>query len=227
MKSLGIFDILGPIMIGPSSSHTAGANRIGQVARQMAYGDILFAEVNLFNSFAKTGQGHGTDCAIIGGLLGMKEDDEDLKNALQIAKKENFSYQIHFLDAEEEHPNTAEIKMTLKNGEQLQIKGNSTGGGAIQIVEFNNMKVSFSGSYFTVIVRYLDSPGMIYQIAKVMAEHNVNIGFMDVNRESKGQEAVMVMECDKAVEESVIKRIKRDIEDIYDIYIFNPIKDVG
>ncbi len=202
-----IFDILGPVMIGPSSSHTAGAAKLGYVARQLLGAEPGRAEITLYNSFARTYKGHGTDRAIIGGILGMKPDNEMLRDSLEIAKKMGLKYEFKLImKAPKLHPNSARIKLHDLGGNSIEMVGSSLGGGRIEIVEIEGFKVSFSVMTHTIVIIADDIPGSIAHISGAIAEKNINIANMFVSREEKL--ANMIIEVDQDVPEDVLKKIR-------------------
>jgi L-serine dehydratase len=201
-----IFDILGPVMIGPSSSHTAGAVKLGLVARQLLGAEPVKAEITLYNSFARTYKGHGTDRAIVGGILGMKPDDERLRNSLEIAKENGLRYEFKLImKAPKLHPNSARIKLFDKDGNKIEMVGSSLGGGRIEVVEIEGFKVSFSVMTHTIVIIADDIPGSIAHISGAIAEKNINIANMFVSREEKL--ANMVIEVDQEVPNEVLQKI--------------------
>jgi L-serine dehydratase len=201
-----IFDILGPVMIGPSSSHTAGAAKLGLVARQLLGAEPVKAEITLYNSFARTYKGHGTDRAIVGGILGMKPDDERLRNSLEIAKENGLRYEFKLImKAPKLHPNSARIKLFDKDGNKIEMVGSSLGGGRIEVVEIEGFKVSFSVMTHTIVIIADDIPGSIAHISGAIAEKNINIANMFVSREEKL--ANMVIEVDQEVPNEVLQKI--------------------
>lgn len=220
MKNYGVFDIIGPQMIGPSSSHTAGAARLGYIANHMIGGDVRRAEVTLYGSFAETGRGHGTDRAIAGGLMGFDPGDERLRDSFALAQAAGM--QISFAMSQEPtaHPNTARIRVWNSDGGSLELLGASVGGGNIEIQEVNGMEVSFSGDYPTLLIFYPDMPGMIQKVTSVLAKHSINIAFMRVFRTSKSREASMIIETDERVPGELVDEIRRcapEIERICEI----------
>lgn len=217
MKDYSVFDIIGPIMVGPSSSHTAGAVRIGQVAHSLIQGHIEEVEITLYGSFADTGRGHGTDRAIIAGVLGVGPDDERIKYSMLLAQSENMNVSINYSDQECEHPNTAKVKVTGADGKSYTIVGISTGGGNIEIKEIDGMEVSFSGKYPTLIVFYPDAPGVISKVTTVLATMRINVAFMRVFRNAKRKRACMVIETDAVVKSEVLAGIKCYVEEIEEI----------
>jgi len=208
MKNYSAFDILGPIMIGPSSSHTAGAARLAKVASIIAGKDIMSVKFVLHGSFAKTYKGHGTDKALIAGILGMDPWDDRLKDSMNIAKEEGLHVEFAFADLGDVHPNTVKFVITKKSGRIIEIIGSSVGGGNILIFQVDGEPVEFTGNYPTIIVRHKDIPGMISKVSTILYEGNVNIAFMNVYRNSRGLNATMVFETDTIVNKEVLNRIK-------------------
>jgi L-serine dehydratase len=205
--SPSIFDILGPVMIGPSSSHTAGATRLGLVARQLLGAEPKEAVITLYNSYARTYRGHGTDRAIIGGILGMKPDDKRLKNSLEIARRNGLSYRFKLImKAPKLHPNTARVKLSDGKSKSIEVVGSSPGGGRIEIVEVEGFKVSFSVMTHTLVIIADDIPGSIAHISGAIADKNINIANMFVSREEKL--ANMVIEVDQDVPNEVLEKIR-------------------
>ena len=183
---MNVFDILGPVMIGPSSSHTAGAARIGLVTRALLGKTPVKAHIFLHGSFAKTYKGHGTDKALVAGILGMKTDDERIRFSLDTAKEEGLEIQIETGELEDAHPNTAEITLTAEDGEKVSLRGSSIGGGNILITRVNGMEVSLTGQNPALIVLHKDAPGTIAAVTEIMAEYGANICSFHLAREAKG-----------------------------------------
>ena len=201
MADFSVFDIIGPRMVGPSSSHTAGAARLAYMAWKVAGRDVKKAELTLYGSFAKTGRGHGTDKALAAGILGMAPDDERLRFSLLLAQEADVEITIRYSDEEAEHPNTARIRCTSSNGLVTEVAGASGGGGNILITEINGMQVEFSGEYPTLIIRHEDVPGVINSVSMILAKENINIAFMRVFRHGNRTDAYMVIETDTPVDE--------------------------
>ncbi|MHC5248879.1 L-serine ammonia-lyase, iron-sulfur-dependent subunit beta [Enterococcus sp. LJL90] len=204
LKYNSVFDIIGPIMIGPSSSHTAGAARIGKVVRKIFGEQPDSVDIYLYESFAKTYRGHGTDIALVGGLLGMEPDDPHLSDSLKLAFEAGM--EVLFVPKQEqaEHPNMVQIKLT-KGSHVLTVTGISIGGGNIQISEVNGFKLSLSLGVPTFIIVHQDLPGMIAHVSQFFCDANVNIGTMTVTREAVGERAIMVIETDERNEEVLSK----------------------
>lgn len=219
MSNYSAFEIIGPKMVGPSSSHTAGAARLARVASKLVKGDIERVELHLHGSFAKTYRGHGTDRALMAGLLGMKEDDENLKNSLQIAKDKGIEFTFIEDDLGDVHPNTVKFIIHQTDGDDVELMGSSIGGGNIKVIEINGMKLEFVGQYPTLITKHLDSPGVVSRITKILADHQINIAFMSVYRQDKGHDALMVIESDDKLEEELVGAIKNSSENIKEVYI--------
>ena len=172
---LKVFDIVGPVMIGPSSSHTAGAARIGRIAYALLGEKAVQADIRLHGSFAKTYKGHGTDKALVAGIMGMKPDDPRIRKSLELAKEQGLEVSIRPEFFENAHPNTALIILIGENGGQVRVQGASVGGGNILITEVNGMPVEITGQYATLIVLHRDAPGTIAQVTELIASLGVNI----------------------------------------------------
>ena len=206
---MNLFDILGPVMVGPSSSHTAGAVRIGRMARRLLGEDTpQMAKITLSGSFAATGRGHGTDRAIVAGLLGMHTDDERIPVSFDIAQQEGMAYVFRNASLNGEHPNTAKIELTGKSGKTLSMIASSLGGGRIMVAEMNGLRVSFSGDLPTLIVQNRDQPGYVRDVADILARNSVNIATLNLYRDYPGGSAVMIIETDKTVPDSGIAAIR-------------------
>lgn len=224
MNNVGIFDILGPIMIGPSSSHTAGAARLGKVARAVAGDEILEVTFYLHGSFAKTYKGHGTDRALVAGILGMEPSDKRLRNSLEIARYKGLKFSFVESDLGDVHPNTVKFVMLTKSGKTREVVGSSIGGGSIKINEVNGNKVEFTGDYPTLIIGQKDVPGVVSKVTKLLYDEGINIAFMSVFRRQRGQGANMIFELDYGVSEDIIEEIKK-IEHISRVIMINPVKE--
>lgn len=200
---LQAFDIIGPIMIGPSSSHTAGAVRIGKYARSILGATPVKAHIRFSGSFAKTYKGHGTDKAVIAGILGMDTDDARIRVSMDVAKEEGLAFEFEEADIDGAHPNTAEITLEDAEGRTAQIQGASVGGGNIVINKINGTVVSINGKSDTLVIPHQDIPGMIAVVTKILAEKGVNVHGFSLCRDHKGGTAVMTIEIDGDINESV------------------------
>lgn len=197
---MNLFDILGPVMVGPSSSHTAGAVRLGRTARRLlGEGTPRSAAITLYGSFAATGHGHGTDRALIAGLLGFQPDDERIAHSFDLAHDAGMVFTFTLSRTAEEHPNTARIDLVGKSGKTLSMTGCSLGGGRIMVVEMNGLRANFSGDLPTLIVQNVDQPGHVSEVTSMLAQKGVNIATMQLYRDHPGGNAVMIIETDKAV----------------------------
>ncbi len=203
-----IFDILGPVMVGPSSSHTAGAARIGLIARQLFGRQPRKATVYLHGSFAATGKGHGTDKALIAGLLGMTPDDMRIPESFEIAKEEGMEFAIESKDIKGAHPNTAQIVMEADGIPSMKIQAHSIGGGRIKVCKLDGIDVNFSGESYTLIIRNVDEPGRIKDVSEALTEYQINIATMQVFRDKRGGSAVMVVETDQVVPQEAIDNLE-------------------
>lgn len=207
MKYRTVFDIIGPVMIGPSSSHTAGAARIGRVARTLLGKQPKWVEISYYGSFAKTYKGHGTDVATVGGLLDFDTFDQRIKHSLEIAKELGVSITIQEEDAVPDHPNTAKIRLGTNDKDALELVGISIGGGKIEIVELNGFLLRLSGNHPAILVVHNDRYGVIASVLNVLAKHEINIGHMEVSRKEKGKDALMVIEVDQNVDEHLLGEV--------------------
>lgn len=217
MKEYGLFDLIGPQMIGPSSSHTAGAARLGKVAYRLAGGKVKKAAVTLYGSFADTGRGHGTDKAVVAGLLGFSPDDGRLRDAPGLAAKQGKEITVEFSGEQKKHPNTVQIVVENTSGRVIDMTGASVGGGNIEIQEINGMEVSFGCEYPTLLVFHRDRPGIISRVTGILAEQGINIAFMRVFRNSKWENACMVIETDSEISYEIQERIRRESEEIVEV----------
>ncbi|AKL95119.1 L-serine dehydratase, beta chain [Clostridium aceticum] len=218
MKDYSIFDIVGPNMIGPSSSHTAGACRLGKVAHKIAGGSIKKVTFLLHGSFGKTYRGHGTDKALVGGILGFDPDDEGIRHSFETAEKKGIIFDFVEADLGEVHPNTAKIIISKENGSTVEILGSSIGGGNIVVTEINGLELEFTGEFVTIIISHIDKPGVIAKVSAILAEYSINIAFMRVYRHGKGEKAFMIIETDDDVSEKVVGDIK-NIHDVANAYL--------
>ncbi len=205
---MNVFDIVGPVMIGPSSSHTAGAVRIGRVARALLGCEPVSAQILLHGSFAKTYKGHGTDKALIAGIMGMATDDERIRFSPRLAQEAGLSVSILPTEIDGAHPNTALITLTDATGRTVSVQGASVGGGNILVTKVNGMDVHISGQYNTLIVLHQDTPGIIAAVTELLAESQVNICNFRLSRQKKGGVAVMTIEMDGGLDPALNGRIE-------------------
>jgi len=206
---VSLLDIIGPVMVGPSSSHTAGACRIALLGRGLIGGTPETAVLELHGSFARTGEGHGTDKALAGGLLGFRPDDERLRDALDIAAREGLSYRFEktTVEGDEVHPNT--VRMTLGRGaEQVVVIGSSLGAGRVRLSEIDGYPVEITGSYYTQVVVAEDRRGSIARIAQLLADSAINIATLRVSRRERGGDAFMVVEADDPITDAVCDQVR-------------------
>ena len=202
-----VFDIIGPVMVGPSSSHTAGAVRIGLVGRSLLGGTPKDAEIRLHGSFAATHSGHGTDKALLGGLLGFAPDDIRIRDAFQYAAESGMNFRIIEAEIPNAHPNTAILRLVADNGEKVDIQATSVGGGSIEVSMINGYEVHLTGEYDSIMTIHKDSPGMVAAVGSILACDQVNIAFMRLSRKHKGEEALMLLENDSHVSEKTLQAI--------------------
>lgn len=205
---MNLFDIVGPVMVGPSSSHTAGAVRIGYVTRKLIGEPIVKAEILLYGSFLATGKGHGTPRAIVAGLLGMQPDDERVPQSLELAKEAGMEVAFGEAKLREAHPNSVQLNLVGAGGRHLEVIGESIGGSRINIAEIDGLSANFSGDYPTLIVHNLDQPGHVAEVTGLLARDQVNIATLQLYRAGRGSDAVMVLECDQEVPEATREYIK-------------------
>ena len=216
-----VFDIIGPRMIGPSSSHTAGAVRIAHIARHIAHYDVAEAAFTLYESFAETGRGHGTDKALVGGILGMEPDDRRIRDAYEIAREQGVMISMEFSDEPSpvERPNTVKIRVTSSDGRSNEIIGVSIGGGKVVVMAINGLEVEVSGEYPTIVVRHTEKPGVIAEISTVLAELGINIAYMKVFRHEKGEDAFMTIETDEKISDETLQKIREMCPSILNVIV--------
>ena len=217
MASISVFDVLGPNMIGPSSSHTAGASSIAYLAQKMAGGNIKKVEFILYGSFAETYHGHGTDKALLGGILGFTTDDKRIRDSFKIANDRGVEFEFVINETETDvHPNTVDIHIESADGKVLDVRGESIGGGKCRIVRIDNVPVDFTGEYSAAIIVQKDMPGVIKHIAGALSDRNINIAFMRLFREGKHERAYTIVETDSSLPEELKDAIlqNRYVEDV-------------
>lgn len=205
---VSLFDILGPVMVGPSSSHTAGACRLGLMARAILGGTPERAHIQLHGSFAATGEGHGTHRAIVGGLVGLPPDDLRLRQAYDEAKAAGLEWTFEDVDlGADAHPNTAILRVE-RAGETVTVRGASVGGGRVEVTEVDGFPVSLEGDYHTLVVLAHDEPGTIARIAGVFAHDGVNLATMRVDRTGRHKDALMTIEADEPISDQALEEIR-------------------
>lgn len=216
---MNVFDIIGPIMIGPSSSHTAGACRIGNYAKEIF--ESLPSEVTLYfsGSFAKTYKGHGTDKAVVAGLLGFDASDERIRDSLNLANEMGMNVNIKCEELELAHPNTVRIVAGTK-----EVVGSSVGGGNILITKINGVPVEVDGLYDTLIISHKDIPGMITKISKALSDRNINVNGLKLFRSEKGGEAVVIVQVDDNIDGATIVNELKDLQDVSKVTYLKALK---
>ena len=219
---MNVFDILGPVMIGPSSSHTAGAARIGFVAHALLGAPAVRADILLHGSFAKTYRGHGTDKALLAGVMGMRPDDVRIREAPEIARRNGIRVNITTGEIEGAHPNTARVTLTDAGGRTVCIVGSSVGGGNILVRSVNGMDVAFTGQHTTLIVLHRDTPGIIAEVTDVLGRAGVNICNFRLSRQERGGEAVMTIELEGRFGNGLSEAI-RALPNVYSSTMLPPI----
>ena len=222
MEQYSVFDIIGPVMIGPSSSHTAGASKIGYLAYKIFGEKINKVDFILHGSFAKTYRGHGTDKALLAGIMGFTSDDSRIKNSLEIADSVGIKYRFIKDNIDDAHPNTVIINIEGENNKRLKVVGISIGGGKVRIININDIEVSFTGEYATIITHHKDQAGVVASITNTLANNNVNIAYMKVYRHSRGDKAIMILEVDNKISEEITIEL-RNIKAIKEVTLIDKI----
>ena len=206
---IDIFDIMGPIMVGPSSSHTAGAVRIGRMARTLLGDEPVQAALHLHGSFATTGVGHGTDKALIAGLLGLAADDLDIPLSFDLAEERGLKFTFDEVDLRDAHPNSVKLDLTGKTGRRMTIQACSTGGGRILVTKLDGVEVSFTGDYHTLLVQNMDNRGSLADVSNALFLAGVNVASMSMSRSSKGSNVMMIIETDDPIPDYIVHLIER------------------
>ena len=218
--NISVFDVIGPVMIGPSSSHTAGAARLSKVARNIVAKPFSHVSFGLHGSFAKTYKGHGTDCALVAGILGFDEDDERLADAFSIAKERGITFEFYEIDIEGMHENTVMMTFFLDDNSKCVVTGSSIGGAQIIIRKINYFEVEFTAQSSTLIIQQLDRKGVISEVSKKLAQHNINIGIMKLSRTAKGEKALWIIETDDNISNDLVNEIQ-NINNILSVKAIN------
>lgn len=203
-----IFDIMGPVMVGPSSSHTAGAVRIGYITRKLLGSQPVGAELLLHGSFAATGKGHGTDKALVAGLLGMQPDDPRIPQSFALAEQQGMALQIANTVIRGAHPNSVRLKVLDAKGRHMEVTASSLGGGRVRVNEVDGLEASFSGEYPTLIIRNQDLPGQVAEVAGILSRRKVNIASMKLFRDMRGGLEIMVIESDQPIWQAAIDELR-------------------
>lgn len=206
---MNIFDVIGPVMVGPSSSHTAGAVKIGYISRRLLGEEPVSAKILLYGSFYTTGKGHGTRKAIVAGLLGMQPDDARIPEALELARQQGMEVSFGEAVLKDAHPNTAQLFLTGASGRTLEIIGQSLGGSRINIAQVDGIDTNFSGDYATLVVHNQDQPGHVAEVTSMLQHKGINIAYMQLYRSSRGGDAVMVVECDQEIPKEGIQWLEK------------------
>ncbi|MGI5962949.1 MAG: L-serine ammonia-lyase, iron-sulfur-dependent subunit beta [Lawsonibacter sp.] len=223
---MNLFDILGPVMVGPSSSHTAGAVRIGRMARALLGQKPVWAQLLLHGSFALTGEGHGTHQALVAGLLGLSPDDTRVPDSFSLAQKEGLTFSFDTCSLRDVHPNSALIRLQGEQGGLIEVGASSPGGGRILVFQIDGLHTSFSGELPTVVIHNSDQPGCVSLATGVLAAHNINVATLQLNRDGRGENAVMVIECDQSIPQTVLDQLG-SLPGILHVTGYNPNKEVA
>lgn len=222
---MDLFDVIGPVMIGPSSSHTAGAARIGKITRMLLGSDPRRARIGLHGSFQKTYLGHGTDKALVGGLLGMDVDDLRLRSSLELAKAQGLEYSFYNANLRGAHPNTVVLDVDGQDGRSICVQAASVGGGEIVVQSIDGLEAGFSGHENTLVLTHHDTPGMIAAIGGTVAGSALNIATMRVFRRSAGGEAMVALELDGDASQELLRRLEA-LEGVYHVAYIAARKEV-
>ena len=206
---MNIFEIVGPVMVGPSSSHTAGAVKIGYASRKLLGEEVVTAEILLHGSFLATGHGHGTHFALVAGLLGMKEDNPLIPKSLELAEQKGIKIKFGQINLKGYHPNSVQLELTGVNGRHLKVVGESVGGSVINIASIDGLRTNFSGDFPTLIVHNKDQPGHVAEVTSMLSHKSVNIAAMQLYRANRGGDAVMVLEVDSEIPDEALSWLKK------------------
>ncbi len=205
---MNLFDVMGPIMVGPSSSHTAGAVKIGYTARKLLREEVKSVRLYLYGSFLATGRGHGTDKALIAGLLGMQPEDERIPESFRIAAERDLEYEFAGIELRNAHPNSVLLKITGIHGNTLEIVASSIGGGAIMINQIDGVEADICACNPTLIINNIDQPGHVSLVTSILGQKSVNIATMRIYRDRRGGNATMIIECDQEVSAEAIELLR-------------------
>ncbi len=211
MAFISVFEVIGPNMVGPSSSHTAGAASIARLARKLMHEKIKKVTFILYGSFAQTYRGHGTDRALLGGMMGFETDDIRIRDSFEIAEKEGLEFVFEANTVETDvHPNTVDMIIEDVTGRVHTVRGESIGGGKVRLTKIDGVKVHFTGEYHSLIVEHKDHPGVIAYVTTVLSKCKVNIAYLRVYRETKGGVAYMIIESDEEITNATVEEIEKN-----------------
>lgn len=218
---LSVFQVAGPVMIGPSSSHTAGAAKLARIAAYIAGGTIVEASFGLYGSFAKTYRGHGTDRALVAGALGMREDDERLPNSFALAEEMGLAYDFHEIALDNAHENTVEMRFIRKDGSSCTVTGASIGGGEIQITNVDGFETKLSARSPTLVIWQYDRKGVLSDVSRLLADRDINIGVLRLSRHEKGGKAFCVVAVDNPISADLVEDLK-ELPNVIDVRAVDP-----
>ena len=217
---VSIFEVVGPIMIGPSSSHTAGAAKLARIARNIVNEPCKKVTFGLHGSFAMTYKGHGTDRALVAGVLGLYEDDEALADSFELAKQQGLEYEFDQIKLENVHENTVKISFLLEDGSSYYVIGSSIGGGQIVITNINGFRTEFTAQYSTIVINHYDKKGIISEVSAILSNNYINIATMRLSRNARGEEAFCIIETDDVIPHHV-KESMEELENIIQVQVIN------
>ena len=217
---VSIFEVVGPIMIGPSSSHTAGAAKLARIARNIVNEPFKKVIFGLHGSFAMTYKGHGTDRALVAGVLGLYEDDEALADSFELAKQQGLEYEFEQINLENVHENTVKISFILEDGSSYYVIGSSIGGGQILITNINGFRTEFTAQYSTIVINHYDKKGIISEVSAILANNYINIATVRLSRNARGEEAFCIIETDDVIPHHV-KESMEELENIIQVQVIN------
>lgn len=218
---ISVFKSVGPVMIGPSSSHTAGAARLARIARQIVAEPFDHVSFGLHGSFAQTYKGHGTDRALVAGALGLSEDDERIADAFALAEQAGLTWDFHPVELQNVHENSVKMTFSMRDGSRQEIIGSSIGGGQIIICAINGFRTDISAQSSTLVISQNDRRGVISDVSRVLAEVGMNIGAMKVSRIARGETAFCIIETDGAIDDAVAERL-RHVNNVLSVRAINP-----
>lgn len=217
---VSIFEVVGPIMIGPSSSHTAGAARLARIAKNIVNEPFKKVMFGLHGSFAMTYKGHGTDRALVAGVLGLYEDDEALAESFELAKQQGLDYEFYQIDLENVHENTVKISFLLEDGSSYYVIGSSIGGGQILITNINGFQTEFTAQYSTIMINHYDKKGIVSEVSAILANNYINIATMRLSRNARGEKAFCIIETDDVIPYHV-KELIEELDNIIQVQVIN------